>query len=449
MITGTDDKSIKALELFSNKETVHDVVNELNISLDQAKKLSRFYTMQVQAKDLPENCKIKLKALGIKSLVLAPLFKENDLKGIQEILESIPLNIRRSDLQKMPSALKEKRKHLEKVKSSIVNSIEELNSKEITIEKKLRELRINKQILEDSVFFLKLTSKETGEFLTSHLGFFRNKLVLFKRLDICWQKDLKAKKILFYNNQNKTWEVKDMQALISETESRIKNKSPLYYDYTKSDKLFSNNYPLEAEYENVQKINIDITEIIKKNEEELKYLEKEKLGIKKFISEAKRKSPRDFLQAAVIVNEISKKDIETHAVLQNKAMRWLYDNNYVCSAEIVMENCRFDAAGYNQNNNVVIIEAKSNVDSLKKDNKWHSYLKYCNDFYFIFNDLDFNFNIDFILSIAKDKGAGLLVVRKNKIELILENIQRDETLEKEKLIFNIARSASRKIIYGY
>lgn len=449
MITGTDEKSIKAIELLNNGKTIQYIVNELNISLDQAKKLSRFYIMQTQLNELPESCTSKFKSLGLKALVLSPLFKGKDIKGIQELLESIPLNIKRSDLEKMPIALKEKREHLEIVKKRISNDVEELNIKEQQIEAKLIELKINKQTLEDSVFFLKLASKDAGEFLTSHLGFFKDKLVLFKRLDICWQKDLKSKKIVQYNSKNRTWEINNIKELIHETENRIKDNLPLYYDYTRNGELFSNDYPIDAEYENVEKINISISEIIKRNEEELKNLEEEKHSLKKYIVEAKKKGPKDFMQAAVITNEISKKDVETHAALQTKAMRWLYDNSYVCAAEVTLENCRFDVAGYNANNNLVIIEAKSNVENLKKDNKWHGYIKYCNNFYFIFNDIDFDFNIDIILATAKKNGAGVLVVYKNRIELVLESVKKDDIYEKDKLIFNIGRCASRKIIYGY
>lgn len=78
-------------------------------------------------------------------------------------------------------------------------------------------------------------------------------------------------------------------------------------------------------------------------------------------------------------------------------------------------------------------------------------MKYCNKFYFIFHQYEW-YDIKWeALELAKNKGAGILIVKDNKrIEIIQECSYRVEILlDVENIKFNTARVCSKKIIYGY
>ncbi|MEB9896972.1 MmcB family DNA repair protein [Bacillus cereus] len=72
-----------------------------------------------------------------------------------------------------------------------------------------------------------------------------------------------------------------------------------------------------------------------------------------------------------------------HGELQQKAMRWLYNQGYAVVSELVLDNGRrVDVIGFNQEHRIVIIEVKSSQNDLFADDKWTSYLDACDDFYF-------------------------------------------------------------------
>lgn len=48
-------------------------------------------------------------------MVLNSLFKDNDIDGIKEIVESVEINIKREQLKSLPEAIKLKRYRLKKV----------------------------------------------------------------------------------------------------------------------------------------------------------------------------------------------------------------------------------------------------------------------------------------------------------------------------------------------
>jgi glycerol-3-phosphate cytidylyltransferase-like family protein len=78
-------------------------------------------------------------------------------------------------------------------------------------------------------------------------------------------------------------------------------------------------------------------------------------------------------------------------------------------------------------------------------------LKYCNKFYFIFREHEW-YNIKReALKQAEDMGTGILIVKENKrAELIQECTYVTEAIENVEILkFNIAKTCSKKIIYGY
>jgi hypothetical protein len=119
MITGTDETSIEVLEDFCHGKTFSYIINKYDISVEQAKNLSRLHLIYQQLELLPQSLQTKLKALGLKVLVLSPLIKANDIDGIQDILQSVDTNIKRDALMRMIPALNEKRMLLKGAQNKI------------------------------------------------------------------------------------------------------------------------------------------------------------------------------------------------------------------------------------------------------------------------------------------------------------------------------------------
>jgi hypothetical protein len=95
LVNGTDEVSLKAFEFLKQGRTIKNISEQLNITLDQSKKLSQLYRMYELINELPEVLKDKLKALGFKAFVLNPLLKEMDIEGLKEILQSINIDVKR------------------------------------------------------------------------------------------------------------------------------------------------------------------------------------------------------------------------------------------------------------------------------------------------------------------------------------------------------------------
>ncbi|MBU3102309.1 MmcB family DNA repair protein [Clostridium sp. DSM 17811] len=448
MITGNDDISLKVILGLKGGKTISQVSIEYNISIDQAKKLSRLNYMQHQINELPPILQNKFKLLGLKVLVLAPLFKNNDMEGLQDILQSIDDNIKRDTLAKMILALEEKRKHIEESKIQIDRNIGILESAEEGINRTIEELHFTEAKLGEIFQFLTAASPESKDFLMDHLGVKEGTIVLAKRLYYSWQQELKRNNIIEYDWFTYSWPVKDIDKLIAATEKKISNKRSrkcMYFD-SKSDPWNSS-----GEYKKVAGVDTNLKMLFKENKNEINILNKKRKELLKSIHDIKSKSSMSYMEAAILSNQLSSKDIETHALLQDYGMKWLFEQGYICATEISTSLYRFDVIGYNNNNVVTIIEAKASHVDFQRDTKWFNYLKYCNKFYFIFHQYEWSNIKKEALEQAKNNGAGILIVKDSKrVEMIHECSYKNEViLELENLKFNIARTCSKKIIYGY
>lgn len=446
MITGVDEISLKVIKDFNQGQTISYVVARYEISLDQAKKLSRLNSIYEQLKELPELLQVKLRGLGVKLLVLAPLVKDKDIEGIIDILQSVESDVKRDTLVKMIPALKEKRKHIKEAQREIDYKMNSLKYTEKQIESRIVQLNEVKGKIDEIFSFLSGASLEAKNFLTEHLGVKEDKIVLSKRLYYTWQQELKREGTITYNDYSYSWEVTNIDKLITSTERKLKNKRSIKCMYFDPEADPWNSSP---EYKKVQGLNISLNELVKENEVELKKLNKEKKVILKSIDNIKSKSAMSYMEAAVLSNQLSAKDIETHALLQNSGMKWLYERNNVCCTEFTQGNYRFDVIGYDSNNVVTIIEAKASVEDFRRDTKWQNYMKYCNKFYFIFHEDEFYYFKKELQELIESYGAGILIVKNNKIEIFNESTFRDIEEERSKLIFNIARICSKKMIFGY
>lgn len=304
--------------------------------------------------------------LGLKALVLAPLFKSNDMEGLQDILQSVDNNIKRDTLAKMILALNEKRKHIEEAKEQIHYHMRGLESKEKEINDIIQNLHKVESQLGEIFNFLKDARQESKDFLMEHLGVKEGNIVLAKRLYYTWQQELKRNNIIEYDCYSYSWLVKDIDKLIEATEKKFSNKRSrqcMYFDI-KNDPWSSS-----AEYKKVTGVDANLKKLFKDNQNEIKVLNKERKKLLKSIKEVKSKSAMTYMEAAILSNELSSKDIETHALLQDQGMKWLFEQGYVCATELSINTYRFDVIGYNKENNITIIEAKASREDFQRDNK--------------------------------------------------------------------------------
>lgn len=446
----SDNILADAVELLIAGATIKEVINKFNISLDKAKKISQIANMTKAISALETNLKDRFKDLGYKALVLNPLFKENDIDGIKEILESIDCNIKREDLKLLPEALKVKRERLAKAKEDAENQMNYLRKTEAEIGEKIKEIEENKKKINESMGFLNdIEDRKAKEFLMEHLGVAKGKIVLYKRLDISWQQYLKQRKAIRYNKSTFTWEVINIEELKRQTENRIKNKKDIYYDYNKAWGPYGKFAPEQPEYKNAVGIGLSLLEEEKKNKKDLKELKKQKKEINKNLKELKGTKVQTYIEAAEVSNHLSQYKIIDHRRLQNAGMRYLYTNGQVVITEVAKENYRFDVVGYNQDGGITIIEAKASIEDFRGDDKFHKYMHYCNKMYFIFEKYIYEWHKPEIYNKIRDFHIGVLVETKDGAIIMNESGYWDMDKKiKYSLMYKINRMLSRKFIYG-
>lgn len=110
LITGNDNVSMEILESYEQGVKVKDIPVLFPVSLDQAKRLSRYHKILQKTKGhLHASSLEKIKILGLKSLYLAPLYTKEDWQGLDEILQSVNKDTKRNELPLLLESLREKR----------------------------------------------------------------------------------------------------------------------------------------------------------------------------------------------------------------------------------------------------------------------------------------------------------------------------------------------------
>ena len=101
------------------------------ISVDQAKRLSRYYKILERSKEhLNPQAFKKVQMIGLKVPYLASLFKEEDWEGLTDILSSISENTKRDDLPLLIKALQEKRERVAAFKQEVEMKLKLLQHRE-------------------------------------------------------------------------------------------------------------------------------------------------------------------------------------------------------------------------------------------------------------------------------------------------------------------------------
>jgi hypothetical protein len=142
VITGKDAISLSILKSLSKGVRVSEIAEMFPVSLDQAKRLSRYNKLlQDASKQLSLDEYERVKLLGIKVLPLAKLFKKKDWEAVSEILSVVTDETTRDELSLLVKGLEDKRDWIRNLKedSSIqIQQLRELEADLIQKEKKLR-----------------------------------------------------------------------------------------------------------------------------------------------------------------------------------------------------------------------------------------------------------------------------------------------------------------------
>lgn len=456
MITGKDDLSKHILLTLDQGTKVKDLPEMYSISIDQAKRLSRFHNMLNATKgNISSNNHHKLQELGLKSLLLSPRIKANDWEAVEEILLSVTSEVRRDDLKKLILAVEEKRKRINDFQVEVDRKIESLEEKNAQIEERKTELiKLQKQIQKEAKFLEKY-EPEVQSFLLDHVGLSRKekRLILAKRLDVNWQRNLRKKGIIEFIDEPDfskidkqkdyyIYVIHDLDYIAEDLKKRWERGWDCEWDYEKAAKQSSWATPT-SEYRNADGLATDLKSRLKELQNELKQIEEEKKQINDEMKNLRKQSPKSFIESVEASNKLSEIDLIKHGELQEKGLKWLFDKGYVCTAEFTLPNRRrADVIGYNEHGRIIILEVKVNQSDYDRDDKWETYLPYCDEFYFLL-DSD-------IVHFRKEYNGGLILSKRNgRLEVKRgDRLERDE-LNKDGLMFSIATALTRKNLVGY
>ncbi|WP_080871775.1 MmcB family DNA repair protein [Oceanobacillus timonensis] len=451
-ITGKDTTSKKILEAMDTGINLKEIPSHFPVSLDQAKRLSRYYNIIMLSKSyLPENITAKVQMLGLKALYLAPLFKNKDWDGLVEILSVVDHQTKRKDLPVLMQSLEEKRNRISEFQSEIETKLKELEHREHELLLSKQDIQSKQEQINKEIRFLNKYPKDTQQFLLHHLGIYEKKLVLARRLDSRWQRALKKKEILTYSKEDYIWYINDLDAFAYDYQKRITRKTPYptEWDYEKEVKRHQNaNFviPTSPVYRLPEGIAQDLRASVDAIQKNINQIESERVSIKQEMKRIRKLNPQSFMESVEAINTLSSRDLKIHGALQDKALKWLYQKDYIVSSEVVLPNGkRADVIGYNQDGHIIIVEVKASVEDFQKDDKWMTYLDYCHELYFLLKE-----EIDSIFySNESMEGIGLLREMRNGLIIKEPFIRNQSVNESETIQHTINKSLSKKFVFGY
>jgi hypothetical protein len=444
-ITGTDDISLAVIDALNSGTKVKDIPAMFPVSIDNAKRLSRYNNFLEKSKEhLSEAALGKIKGIGLKALHLAPLFKEEDWEGLTEVLSSINEHTKRDELPLLTEALNEKRKRVADFERDVNRKLDYLKRRENELLKLEEETNYLREKAREQTQFLNKYSQQGQDFLIKHLGLHDGKLVLARRLNYNWQKALKKKEILSYNEWKYIWYVNDLDSLVVEYENRINRKKPYPTEWEHGAANEFSSYQ-SAEYKLPTGLATDLLSSIREIDQKKKELEAEREDIQKQIKDLRKTSPKSFLESVEASNVLSTLELKRHGELQDKALKWLYNRGYIVASEVTLPNGRrADVIGFSEFGHIVIVEVKASMSDFVHDEKWQSYLDYCDLFYFLLDDKARPAYFQ-----RKYRGVGLLQETKNSVKVEETHELQHEAKEREKIHFSISKVLTKKYVYGY
>lgn len=440
-ITGSDDLSKRILIDLNNGIKVSQIPEHYPVSLDQAKKLSRLNKILNLANEhLDEDLFQRLKRLGIKSLSLSRLFRQDDWGGIIEILSAVTDETTRDELQLLINALNDKRERIQEFKEKADLSISELEKEDEALQAKEKELLQLQREMNEQLQVFKQYQEPYRSFLGEHLGIFEGRLVLAKRLYMSWQRDLRKQGIIEYDEQKDIHFLKDFNSFIGSLKSRHKRRLEYYWDPDKDMKAVAENYKLRTAFRG------PLTDSINLLKQELKDIRERRAVIEDELMRINRETVQSYMEMVEAPDYLSATELKRHKNLQNKALKWLFNRGFIVMADFTLPNGkRADIFAYNESQ-IIIFEVKVSASDLLTDYNWTEYLPYCHDFFFLTPaDLE-----DAVITKTESIKCGQFIETANSIRLIRGNERNVEQVNNDnELKFAAAQYLSRRFIFGY
>lgn len=446
---GIDPVSQDVIYALQQGMKVKDIPDSFPVSVSQARRLNQYKRMLEKIQGhISKHAYSNLASWGTKALLLSKLIKESDYEGVAEIATALGSDPNVDLIKKSIDALAEKRNEIATVIERTEHKIQEAEKRKKELDLHYDKLREAKRHLEEKFQFLDGCQKETKSFLMEHLGYSDNHdVALLKRLDSLWQRSLRKKGVLIFDEESYIFKVPDIDALAKEFEKRTARKvhNATTWDWEKEERRANPFFGIPASefYQNV--FQIDFNNKLKKQidhiEKEIKDTEKQLRTLNGEIHRTKKRSIKSFFEKVEVANHFSNQDMLAHAALEKDAMKWLYDQGYIVTNELRLDNGRIaDVIGYNEDQHIVIIEVKTTLSDFKGDSKWAHYLQYCDSFYFLLADHHW----------MNDAHTGLLYKDEPEISIYQED-HLDHKVDPEirsDIMKQINQNLSRKWVYG-
>lgn len=462
MITGNDPTSIEVLKKLDMKSIrLKDIPAEYGLSIDQAKRLSRYGKMVRLANEhLSVGAVANAKALGFKIMVLSNLFKMEDWEGLDDILSACEPTTTRETIKSLIDALASKRRRVEEYKFTTERKLNEIEHKKALLEERSEKLKEIKESIESSIGELSKYDEKTKEFLIEHIGINTadsdDRYVLIKRLDSSFTGRLKKIGALRFDKNTYSLVVRNIDLLVEEYQKRRKKGNYIYWNYKREQERSRGSYypaPDTPYYKKSNKHSLVEDGLLEKVEaikQEYQQSENEIKQAERELREVRKENVKSFIEAAEASDAFSARDIKRHAEIQTKVGRWLFSQGYAVAFEVTFPNGRRgDVVGFSEDKKIIMVEVKASVSDFTGDKKWQDYLQYCDEFYFC-SDFDLSYWAKDVAEALHRKDSGYLVVdgRSTKVER-KDRLPHPEIENRDEIIFSIAKSASKKLLYGY
>lgn len=452
LITGRDETSKRILADLKGGLRVSAIPDHYPVSLDQAKRLSRYRNILESAKgNLREELFDRLQVIGLKCLPLSPLFRKYDWGGIAEILSVVTDETTREELQLLISGLEEKRKRIDDFKENADLILERLENADKTLRTKENELLQLQKDFDDQINIFKGFPEPYRSFLGEYLGLYKGKLVLARRLNVNWQRDLRKQGIIVYDEELHVHFLKDLYAFTDALKSRHERGHEYRWNPESDMERVRKrtpwaDIPEDGKYKLPSAFNEQLSDAIKKVIQELTEIKAKRGTIETELKNMKKKTVHSYMEMAEVSNFLSTIDLKRHKELQDKALKWLFQRGFIAVAEFTLPNGkRADIFAYNESQ-IVIFEVKVSQGDLITDKKWMDYLPYCHEFYFLTpTDL-----VDVVTEKIEDVKCGQYVEAGESLKLIKTDDRPVNKIDQEdELKFAAGQLLSRKFIYGY
>ena len=369
----------KVIQLIEDGVSLKQISNDLDVNYNTVRQISVSNKLfkQIAALGLNQEQLAKLNGIGNNIRALSPI--KNDKELLLDVIDTLNDKTTRNaleDLVKEIVDIKEQKEYFLKSAQVQINAIE---SKIEYYQEKLNDLDTKQAILEMEFKPVKALQKTNPKAFRGYLnliGLYDGRYVLNKLVSkSTWGKMRKEKVILWEYGRNY---IIDMEKFIDLTINTM-SRNNYYEDGSNAHHIKS------LQYTTVKR---QLSPIRKEYELKLAELEKELSELKKSLKNKGKLAVKNYFEQRELMNEFTSKDTLTHTNIEQGILKYLYKENWIGTIELSHEDFQFDVVAYNDNNEIIIVEAKASLGDLDRDSKLEKYLNYCDYLYIASNDYD-------------------------------------------------------------